>query len=63
MSKPYPIELRNQVIASYNEGKKVAEIVRGLNVKQSSVYNMLKSYKATGRVPAPAKTGRKPAVK
>ena len=62
MPNPYSIELRNQVIAKYTEGKDVTEIVNELNVKKSFVYNMLKSFKATGHIPVAAKAGRKPTV-
>lgn len=63
MPKPYSVDLRKRVITKHKEGRKVPDISKDLDVKETFVYNMLALYRRTGSVePKPATGGRKPSL-
>jgi transposase len=58
---PLSNDLRKRIIKAKEKGKSVKEIVENMNVKKSTIYNLLTLVKETGSYgPRPNKNGRKP---
>jgi transposase len=61
MPVPLSNDLRKRIIEAKEKGKSVKEIVENMNVKKSTIYNLLALVKETGSYnPRPNKNGRKP---
>lgn len=61
MPAPLSNDLRKRIIATYEKGKSVKEIVQIYSVGQNTVYSLIRLMKETGSYsPRPANNGRKP---
>ena len=61
MPAPLSNDLRKRIIKAKEKGTSVKEIVENMNVKKSTIYNLLALVKETGSYePRPNKNGRKP---
>lgn len=61
MAKAYSVDLRERVVADYDEGMRAVELIRRYRVSERWVYKLLKQRRETGGLePLKGKAGRKP---